>query len=142
MQERSQSEGGEERLVWDQANSQLVPIRCATAAPRRFLKGPVPWSWIEVAAALPGKALEVGLCLWRLAGAMKSTTIRLGNREVERLGIDRFAKSRALVALQNANLIRKVSRPGRAPLITIVTTDRGYGGHRGIRPTYPPNSLL
>ena len=37
----------------------------------RFLKGPVPWSWIAGAAALPGQALLVGLCIWRLAGAKK-----------------------------------------------------------------------
>jgi hypothetical protein len=45
----------------------------------RFLKGPIPWSWITTAAALPGQALLVGLCVWRLAGATKSHTVYFGN---------------------------------------------------------------
>lgn len=47
---------------------------------RRFLKGPIPWSWIAAAAILPSRALLVGLCLWRLAGAMKSDTVSFGTR--------------------------------------------------------------
>jgi hypothetical protein len=48
----------------------------------RFLKGPVPWHWIVQASALPGKALVIGLCLWRLQGATKSPTITLSNAEL------------------------------------------------------------
>lgn len=118
------SSGDEERLVWHPADGRLVPVRCAPAEPYRFLKGPVPWWWIEAAAALPGKALAVGLCIWRLAGATKSPSIRLSNREVGRLGIDRFAKSRALAALRDADLIRTTSQRGRAPLVILVTIGR------------------
>src|SRR5437588_1131274 len=64
----------------------------------RFLKGPVPWSWIVAASALPGKALIVGLSLWRLAGALKSRTVTLGNADLEPFGVDRAAKSRALTS--------------------------------------------
>jgi hypothetical protein len=34
----------------------------------RFLKGPVPMPWLATAARLPGKALAVGIALWRLGG--------------------------------------------------------------------------
>src|SRR3954471_13243617 len=70
----------------------------------RFLKGPVPWPWIVTAAALPGKALIVGLCLWRLAGATKNRTIFLGNADLALFGVDRAAKSRALAVLERAGL--------------------------------------
>ena len=111
----------EERFIWDGDQSLFVPaIARRHAELRRFLKGPIPWEWIEAAATLPGKALEVGLCLWRLSGAMKSNTVRLGNREVERLGVNRFAKSRALAHLKRAGLIEVVSRPGRLPMVTII----------------------
>ena len=78
-----------ERLVWNAESGQFVTTgepmttdaaTLETVADRlwvpqgRFLKGPVPWLWIVVAAALPGKALLIGLCLWRLAGAMKCRT--------------------------------------------------------------------
>jgi hypothetical protein len=85
----------------------------------RFLKGPVPWLWIVVAADLPGKALLVGLCLWRLAGAMKCNTLALGNADLRPLGIDRASKSRALRALEGAGLIEVARTRGRFPNVTL-----------------------
>jgi hypothetical protein len=85
----------------------------------RFLKGPIPWSWIAAAAALPGQALLVGLCVWRLAGATKSQTVSFGNSDLKPLGIDRAAKSRALDALRTAGLIAVVRRRGRFPTVTL-----------------------
>lgn len=85
----------------------------------RFLKGPIPWSWITAAAALPGHALLVGLCIWRLAGATKSHTVSLGNSDLKPLGIDRAAKSRALQALETAGLIAVARRRARFPIVTL-----------------------
>ena len=68
----------------------------------RFLKGPIPWPWVAAAAGLPGRALLVGLCVWRLAGAMKSHTVSFGNSDLKPLRIDRAAKSRALRVLEQA----------------------------------------
>ena len=84
-----------------------------------FLKGPVPWHWIVTAAALPGKALIVGLCLWRLAGALKSRTVTLGNADLKPFGVDRAAKSRALVMLEDAGLIEVARAPSRFPSVTL-----------------------
>jgi hypothetical protein len=86
----------------------------------RFLKGPIPWFWVTAAAALPGQALPVGLCLWRLVGAMRSDTVSFGNADLRPLGIDRAAKSRALRALERAGLIAVVHRPGRFPRVTVL----------------------
>src|SRR5215813_6120561 len=100
-----------ERRAWDSGNRHFVATGEAvegelsaleqladklSSSTGRFLKGPVPWWWIVAAAALPGKALIVGLSLWRLAGALKSRTVTLGNDDLQPLGIDRAAKSRAL----------------------------------------------
>lgn len=90
----------------------------------RFLKGPVPWRWITRAASLPGKALEVGLCLWRLKGATGKDSVWLGNAETEPFGIERAAKSRALAALERARLITIDRTDKRRPIITILP----YGG--------------
>ena len=81
----------------------------------RFLKGPIPWSWIAAAAALPGQALLVGLCVWRLVGATKRDTFSFGNSDLKPLGIDRATKSRALRALEQAGLIELTHQPGRFP---------------------------
>jgi hypothetical protein len=86
----------------------------------RFLKGPIPWSWITAAAALPGQALLVGLCVWRLAGAMKSETVSFGNSDLKPLGIDRPTKSRALRALERAGLINVNRQPGRFPKVSLI----------------------
>jgi DNA-binding MarR family transcriptional regulator len=79
----------------------------------KFLKGPVPWWWIEKAVRLPGSTLHVGLALWRLSGAMKSDTVRLANSEMEALGVDRNAKSRALKQLQKRGLVSVQQDPGK-----------------------------
>jgi hypothetical protein len=86
----------------------------------RFLKGPIPWSWIAVAAALPSRALLVGLGLWRLVGAMKSDTILFGNSDLRLLGIDRATKSRALRSLEQSGLIKVVHQAGRFPKVTVL----------------------
>lgn len=86
----------------------------------RFLKGPIPWSWIAAAAALPSRGLLVGLCLWRLVGAMKNDTISFGNSDLRQLGIDRATKSRALRALESACLIKVAHQPGRFPTVTVL----------------------
>ena len=40
----------------------------------KFLKGPIPWAWLQRAFLLPGKALHVALLLWREAGCRRSRT--------------------------------------------------------------------
>jgi hypothetical protein len=104
---------------WDNQSQTLVPTGKHA---ERFLKGPVPMSWLAAAAQLPGKALAVGLALWRLAGATKSKTVRLGNTEMDEWGVDRSAKSRALHARDQAGLIKIEQRPGCLPLVTILST--------------------
>jgi hypothetical protein len=86
----------------------------------RFLKGPIPWDWIIRASELPGKALLLGLCLWRLKGATRSDTVALSNTELEPFGIDRAAKSRGLSALERAGLIKVDRKPGRWSNITLL----------------------
>lgn len=102
---------------WDQKSSAFV---FSPGDRTKFLKGPVPWSWIKAAAQLPGSALAVGLALWRLSGATKSKTVRLANSEAEALSVGRSAKSRALVALEQAGLVIVERRPGCLPKVTLL----------------------
>ena len=139
------------RLVWDRtiqgfaATDQAVQDggttveRPPSGTPRladRYLKGPVPWSWIVVAARLPGKALIIGLCIWRLAGLKRSRTVVLGNGDLHAFAVDRTAKSRALTALESAGLIDIARRPGGLPIITLLDTmplERAAKGGRRFR---------
>ena len=86
----------------------------------RFLRGPIPWRWLVRASQLAGKALVIGLCLWRLKGAMGSNTVWLGNTELQPFGIDRAAKSRGLAALERAGLVTINREARRRPMITLL----------------------
>jgi DNA-binding transcriptional ArsR family regulator len=96
-----------------------VKIKPARNA-NRFLKGPIPWDWIIRAYGLPGQALLLGLCLWRLKGATRRDTVPLSNTELAPFGIDRAAKSRGLAALEKAGLINVDRQRGRWSNITIL----------------------
>jgi hypothetical protein len=112
------------------ADLELIPERRNDRS-GLYLKGPVPWEWLTAAAGLPGKALIVGLCLWRLAGAMKSRTVTLGNADLEALGVDRAAKSRAVTALEGAGLITVARAPSRFPAVTLTASPSGQSGWQG-----------
>jgi len=105
--------------TWDRTNKRFVPKPTRT----KFLKGPIPWSWIVNAARLRGQALEVGLCLWRVAGATDSYSVRLSSSELQPFGIDHSAKSRALKALGKAGLISIQPNRGMLSTITILNTN-------------------
>ena len=123
-----------ERRVWDPGSQRFAATgeamdgevatleQLADMLSRRgglYLKGPVPWPWIVAATALPGKALIVGLCLWRLAGATSNRTVVLGNRDLAPFGIVRAAKSRALAALEGAGLITVARQARHFPVVTL-----------------------
>lgn len=107
----------EERYVWDDGVGAFVA--CGGEL-RKFLKGPIPWDWIVRASGLPGAALAVGLCIWRLVGATRRSSVKLSNKECEPLGISRYAKSRALKTLEAAGLISVEHRRGRFPRIELM----------------------
>jgi hypothetical protein len=88
---------------------------------RHFLKGPIPWWWIERAAALPGEALTVALVIWLWVGMRRSQTIRLSARHVfPGMRVSRYAVYRGLDALEQARLITCRRRRGHPPLITVI----------------------
>ncbi len=82
----------------------------------RFLKGPIPWRWVEVAATLPGKALAVALVIWREAGCRNERTVPLNLSAVR---MPRRTAQRALQTLERAGLVGVAHRSGRPPLVTL-----------------------
>jgi DNA-binding transcriptional ArsR family regulator len=87
---------------------------------QRFLRGPIPWDWLSVAARLPGKALQVGLAVWHLSGLKNAMTVELSRVPLESLGVTRQAAYRGLKALENAGLIKAGRRSGRKTRVTIL----------------------
>jgi hypothetical protein len=84
-----------------------------------FLRGPVPWLWLEAAARLPGKALAVGLCLWREAGRRRQQTVATCLTRAG-LGVSEYAARRALRSLEVAGLVSIRRKPGRGLEVTIL----------------------
>jgi hypothetical protein len=85
----------------------------------KFLKGPVPWGWLERAFALPGKALHVALLLWFEAGCRRSRTARLCLSGALPPGLNQQSARRGLRLLAEAGLVAVRHRPGRGLEVTL-----------------------
>ncbi len=95
-----------------------------------FIKGPIPLDWATIAARLPGKSCQVGNALWYLAGLSKSTpTIKLTQIALNKFGVSRYCKYRALRHLELAGLITLDSAHGKNPMITILTAPKGENAY-------------
>jgi hypothetical protein len=82
---------------------------------------PSPLRWLGRACGLPGKALATALAVWFVAGLRnRREGLPLTAAVMNRFRVSRYAKSRALRALEAAGLIRVERRSRRNPLVTIV----------------------
>jgi hypothetical protein len=106
----------------------MAPLPTPKRPPRHrpgepFLKGPVPWHWLEAAAGLPGKALAVGLWLWREAGCKRNRTVKVCQGAMG-LHVSRYAARRALRFLESAGLVKINRRPGCGLEVTLLDVDQ------------------
>lgn len=90
---------------------------------RRFIKGPLPLPWMVQAMSLPGKATQVALAIWYLAGLTKSTRVKVSPKVVRLFGISRDAHYDAVARLENAGLIAVIRAPGSALEVTILDAE-------------------
>ena len=92
-------------------------------AGEKFLRGPIPLSWLSVAAQLPGKSLHVAIAIWLMASLAKSAIVPLSNAAALPFGLDRNAKYRALEWLEEAGLISVERKAGRSPVVTVLEVE-------------------
>ena len=85
-----------------------------------FLKGPIPMAWLSEAAKLPGKAINVGIAIWWLAGMAKANTFKLTAKALDQLDVSRDAASSGLKRLEAQGLIRVQRSPGQRPTVEIL----------------------
>lgn len=119
------------RLPLDQTQMRSVATKKGLQAsfkPMRikgeFLKGPIPLAWLTVASKLSGKApLAVALAIWFEAGRGRCKEVTLTTAILNRFGINRKAKYRALEALEKAGLISVKRKPRRNPIVAISDID-------------------
>src|SRR5262245_32363581 len=85
----------------------------------KFLKGPIPWPWLERAFELPGKALHVAVLLWQEVGCRSCRTVRFClNGELPR-GLNRQSARRGLRQLVSAGLVEVRRFPGKGLEVTL-----------------------
>jgi hypothetical protein len=101
-----------------------VSVASAVGPPRpqpgeHFLKGPVPWGWLWIAAQQPGRAMCVAIYIWYLAGLTKRNRFPLPTAKLDKFRVNRFAQYRALKGLVTAALISVNRHRGRHPIITL-----------------------
>jgi hypothetical protein len=100
----------------------------------KFLKGPIPWSWLSQACRLPGKALAIALLLWKEAFCRRNGTVRFRlEYAAGELAISRATARRGLRALAAVRLVSVRYLPGRALEVTINEAPAGVGLMEGDR---------
>jgi len=88
---------------------------------RRFLRGPLDWGETCIAARLGGAALAVWLLInYRRQVIIDEPWLSLPNKELKRMGVSQWAKSRALRLLENEGLIRVQRARGKTALVRLV----------------------
>ena len=87
---------------------------------KRFLKGPIPCRWLQLAARQPGKALHTGVVLWYKAGLIKRNEVKLTRSLLGEFGVLPDAGNRALRRLEEVGLVSVVRHRGRSPVVTIL----------------------
>lgn len=89
-----------------------------------FLKGPIPLDWLGRAAKLSGKAaLATALALMFEVGRRRSNQVKLTTAILNRFGVSRKAKYRALKQLEGANLISVIRTPRKNPIVTVLPAE-------------------
>ena len=92
-----------------------------TAPRERFLRGPIPWSWLTAAGSLGGRALHVGLVIWHYTAMRHTDTIRINlATTAEEFGADRTTMSRGLGRLERAGLVTVARGDGRCHRVTLL----------------------
>lgn len=98
-----------------------------------FLKGPIPLLWLQVAAKLPGKSLNVGIALWFLSGLTKKRTVALKSSHLIKFGVCRGAKQRCLASLEKAGLVLVKRKRGKSPEVTIIDIEQAAEKRRSLK---------
>jgi hypothetical protein len=84
---------------------------------RKFVKFPKMWQVVLAEKQAEGSTYRVALYL--LNEATFAQHVPLGNRVLEKHGVNRWAKWRALEVLRQAGLIAVEARRGRPPLVKV-----------------------
>jgi hypothetical protein len=110
----------EKRLRYDSEAGLYVEHRRTSL----FLKGPIPLAWLSVAAAIPGKALNVALAIRWVADMSKGGEVHVTKAALKYFGLSEDAYRDGLGRLEVAGLVavtRKAGRRARVKILSVLT---------------------
>jgi hypothetical protein len=114
-----------ETFRWEHEDrlEQVVPKPRKKLRSKPFLKGPIPWDWIErVAISKNRSTVLVALVIWYQAGRQRThTEIVLCAKQTENLLLGRKGFQRGLEDLAHLGLIRTQVSPGRCVRVEILS---------------------
>ncbi|MBX7210666.1 MAG: hypothetical protein K1X78_20330 [Verrucomicrobiaceae bacterium] len=87
---------------------------------QRFVRGPIPASWVQRVNALPKSAGALAWGIAYLRGLEGKDTFRLRPARLREVGVSRSARERGLAALEQGGLVVvRERRRGCAPLVEV-----------------------
>jgi hypothetical protein len=85
-----------------------------------FVRGPIPVAWLSMAAALPGKALNLALAIQWLSGMSKGAPVKVSKKALVHFCISTDAYRDGLKRLEAAGLVTVNRVPGQSPFVRLV----------------------
>ncbi len=85
-----------------------------------FIKGPIPMAWLSCAAKLPGKAIQVALALFWLAGMTPKDKIKMTQQALNLFNVSNDAYHDSLPRLETAGLIKVWRAIGQRAQVKII----------------------
>jgi hypothetical protein len=89
---------------------------------RLFIKGPIPFDWLQKANSLGGSTGIVGIGLWFYVGISGSKYFKVDSKLDRFTGVSRQTRQSALQRLQSAGLIKYWNRHGGYPLVEVLAS--------------------
>lgn len=90
-----------------------------------FIKGPIPLDWLNRAAKLNGKSLNVAMAIWWLAGMSEGKPFKLTAKALRSLHVSDDTACDCLNRIEEAGLIHVNRNPGQRPSIRIKEITQG-----------------
>lgn len=109
------SQFAEVRMVFNPDSGELV-----VSVPKKRFIAPIPFEWIQRAAALPGKTVQVALALCFLKGVKQSLTFKVTQEALSLSNCSRQAYYQALTNLESAGLLVVIRAKGQRATVTLL----------------------
>jgi hypothetical protein len=93
--------------------------RRAVHREHQFIKVPVDWA-DKLGAAKNAATAKVALRILRLHFFSRGRPVELGNQALQKTGVSRMQKHRALAELEHLGLVRVRRRPLKSPIVTAI----------------------